>query len=75
MHTDIHALSGIGTHDSSVRAVEDGSCLRTRGYCDRQIMNLTSVICRHPLKLRIRMHSLRSHGYFSLSLSLSYRTG
>jgi hypothetical protein len=27
-HTDIHALSGIRTHDTSVRASEDSSCLR-----------------------------------------------
>jgi hypothetical protein len=34
--TDIHALSGIRTHDPSVRANEDSSCLRPRGPCDRQ---------------------------------------
>jgi hypothetical protein len=34
-NTDIHALSGIRSHDPSVRAGEDGSCLRQRGYCDR----------------------------------------
>jgi hypothetical protein len=28
--TDIHALSGNGTHDPSVRASEDSSCLRRR---------------------------------------------
>jgi hypothetical protein len=31
-HTDIHALSGIGTHDPSVRASEDSSCLKPRGH-------------------------------------------
>jgi hypothetical protein len=36
MHTDIHASSGIRTHDPSVRAGEDGLCLRSRGHCDRQ---------------------------------------
>jgi hypothetical protein len=35
MHTDIQALSGIRTHDPSVRASEDSSCLRRRGHCDR----------------------------------------
>jgi hypothetical protein len=36
IHTpDIHALSGIRTHDSSVRASECSLCLRLRGYCDR----------------------------------------
>jgi hypothetical protein len=30
LHTDIHASSGIRTHDPSVQASEDGSCLRAR---------------------------------------------
>jgi hypothetical protein len=34
--SDIHALSGIRTHDPNVRASEDSSCLRPRGRCDRQ---------------------------------------
>jgi hypothetical protein len=35
-HTNIHALSGIRTHDPSVRASEDkSSCLGLRGHCDR----------------------------------------
>jgi hypothetical protein len=34
-NTHIHALSGIGTHDLSVRAHEDRLCLRPRGHCDR----------------------------------------
>jgi hypothetical protein len=37
-HTpNIHASSGIRTHDPSVRANEDSSCLRPRGYCDRPL--------------------------------------
>jgi hypothetical protein len=37
IHTpNIYALSGIRTHDPSVRTSEDSSCLRRRGYCDRQ---------------------------------------
>jgi hypothetical protein len=36
IHTpNIHALSGIRTHDHNVRASEDSSCLSQRGYCDR----------------------------------------
>jgi hypothetical protein len=31
---NIHVLSGIPTHDPSVRASEDSSCLRPRGYYD-----------------------------------------
>jgi hypothetical protein len=34
-YTDIHALSGIRTHDPSARSGEDGSCLRQRDHCDR----------------------------------------
>jgi hypothetical protein len=33
-HIDIHASGGIRTHDASVQAGEDSSCLRTRGHCD-----------------------------------------
>jgi hypothetical protein len=33
--TNIHALSGIRTHDPSVRANEYSSYLRPRGDCDR----------------------------------------
>jgi hypothetical protein len=36
--TDIYGLSGIRKHDTSVRASEDSSCLRLRGYCDRLII-------------------------------------
>jgi hypothetical protein len=32
--TDIHALSGIRTHDPSVREREGSSCLRQRDHCD-----------------------------------------
>jgi hypothetical protein len=36
IHTpNIHASSGIRTHDPRVRASEVSSCLRPRGYCDR----------------------------------------
>jgi hypothetical protein len=40
-HTNIHALSGIRRHDPSVRAGEDGSCLRPRSHCDRQLILYT----------------------------------
>jgi hypothetical protein len=35
-HTDICASSGIRTHDPSVRAAKDSSCLRERGHSDRR---------------------------------------
>jgi hypothetical protein len=39
-YTNIHTLSGIRTHDPSVRANEDSSCLRPRGHCDRLSVHL-----------------------------------
>jgi hypothetical protein len=36
MQTDIHVLSGIRTHDPSVRAGEDVSGFRRRGQYDLQ---------------------------------------
>jgi hypothetical protein len=41
-YTRIHALSGIGTHDPSVLASDDSSCLRPRGHCDR-LMSIYSL--------------------------------
>jgi hypothetical protein len=35
-YIDIHALGGFQTHDPSVRASEDSSCLRPSGHCDRR---------------------------------------
>jgi hypothetical protein len=37
-NTDLHALSGIRTHDPSVRASEDSSCLRPLSHWDRRIL-------------------------------------
>jgi hypothetical protein len=34
-HIDVHAMSGIRTHDPRVRGREDSSCLRPCGHCDR----------------------------------------
>jgi hypothetical protein len=49
IHTpNIHALSGIRTHDHSVRASEDSSCLRALGYRDRPRENLGEVNCTKP---------------------------
>jgi hypothetical protein len=36
-NTDIHALSGIQTHNPSVQMSEDSSCLRLRDHCDQQM--------------------------------------
>jgi hypothetical protein len=44
-HTpNIHALSGIRTHDLSVRVSEDSSYLRPRGYCHRPPSLMYTVI-------------------------------
>jgi hypothetical protein len=34
-YTDIHDLSGIRTHDPSIRTSEDSSCVTPHGHCDR----------------------------------------
>jgi hypothetical protein len=35
-NADIHASSGIRTHNPNVLADEDGSCFSPRGHCNRQ---------------------------------------
>jgi hypothetical protein len=42
-HTDIHALSGIRTHDHKFRASEDSSCLTASGHCERLC---TGLLCK-----------------------------
>jgi hypothetical protein len=49
-HTDIETSSGIRTHDPSVRADEDGSCLRSRCRCDRQATLLLLLTIQTFLK-------------------------
>jgi hypothetical protein len=48
-HTHIHASSGIVTHDLSVRACEDGSCLRSRGHFDRLDLGSTGENIEKPI--------------------------
>jgi hypothetical protein len=43
-HTDIQAFSGIRTQDPSVRAGEDGSCIRRRGHRDRHKYQSARII-------------------------------
>jgi hypothetical protein len=43
---DIHASSGVRTHDPSVGACEDNSCLRPCGHCDRRKKITPHIICR-----------------------------
>jgi hypothetical protein len=45
IHTqNIHALSGIRTHDHGVRANEDSSYLRPRGCCDRLVSMRANIV-------------------------------
>jgi hypothetical protein len=44
IHTpNIHSLSGIRTHDPSVWADEDSSCLRPHSYCDQRVSSCLGV--------------------------------
>jgi hypothetical protein len=43
INANIHALNGIRTHDPSVRASEDSSCLRPRSHCDRHMFISMSI--------------------------------
>jgi hypothetical protein len=63
----IHALSGIRTHDPSVRASEDSSCLRPRGYCDRR----TSAVWVSVTTIDRRT----CFGMYAFPVSLEYFTG
>jgi hypothetical protein len=59
-YTDIHALSGIRTHDPSVRASEDSSCLRPCAHCDQLFQFLATQylnICG------FKQHKLESEGF------------
>jgi hypothetical protein len=46
INTHIHALSGIRTHDPSVRVGEDGSCLRPGGHCNRLIRDTVPIFVK-----------------------------
>jgi hypothetical protein len=65
--TDIHALSGIRTHDLSVRASEDSSCLKLRGHCDRlwtSIISIYSLVYGHKWliwNVRAYIYEFRTH--------------
>jgi hypothetical protein len=52
-YTDIHALSGIRTHDYSARASEDSSCLIPRGHCDRRCFFTMTLNYNHLKQLTI----------------------
>jgi hypothetical protein len=49
--THSHPCLGIRTHDPSVRASEDSSCLRPCGHCDRQIYAFWDIVPRSLWKV------------------------
>jgi hypothetical protein len=53
--THIHAPSRIRTWDPNVRAAEDSTCLRPRGYWDRHSKQTLYVMDLNKLDLGIRM--------------------
>jgi hypothetical protein len=48
-HTYIHALSGIRTHDPSVRVSEDSSCLRPCSHWDQHITYTNRPECTNAI--------------------------
>jgi hypothetical protein len=72
-HTNIHALSGIGTHDPGFPASEDSACLRPLGYRGRPYAYIYSYILWYvnPLLGNTR----NTHGWssiFSVSVQLAH---
>jgi hypothetical protein len=63
-YTNIHAFSGIRTHDPSVPASEDNSCLRPRGHCDRWNYY-------HPPKIKLYVQNCLCNMYKVSSLEYS----
>jgi hypothetical protein len=61
-YTDIHALSGIRTHDTSFRASEDSSCLRPRDHRERIVLqsNVGYVFSIISLFLKTKRRIMRS---------------
>jgi hypothetical protein len=58
INVDIEASIRIRTHDSSIRASEDTSCLRPCGHCDRHMTQYRSVICIYEYSRRHFMSSV-----------------
>jgi hypothetical protein len=56
INADIHASIGIQTHDPSVLAGEDSSCLRPHGHCDRHtnLLYIFNMQCDGKICLKSR---------------------
>jgi hypothetical protein len=61
-HIDIQSLSGIRTHNHSVRADENNLCPRTRRQCDRQYLSICDVELLVTTGASLRL----PHGAFAL---------
>jgi hypothetical protein len=57
-YTDIHVFSRIRTHDPSVRASEDGSCLIPLVQCDRRLSVYNPETNRKPLNKVFHVSSI-----------------
>jgi hypothetical protein len=68
IHTHQTSMPQVGfwTHDPSVRASEDSSCLSPRGYCDRQMLCHTKHYCY--LELRVFIDDNADHGVRAVGL-------
>jgi hypothetical protein len=71
---NIHAPYGIQTHDLSVGAGEDSSCLGPRGHCDRRHLyhingNNKTLFLKHFLKLwETLVHHTLTHHVITIGL-------
>jgi hypothetical protein len=70
MQTDVHALSGIRTHDPSVRVSEDSSCLRPCGHCGRLARGLLYLLYRNIMLLRREDLKCKQHLYVSMGFEV-----
>jgi hypothetical protein len=61
-----HSLSGIRTHDPSVRVGDDISCLRLRGNCDMRLGISVDII-----QYRVRILDINMRLAMDISYSLS----
>jgi hypothetical protein len=73
VHTpNVHALSGIQTHNPSVRASENSSCLRPLGYCDRLVEYRSHNFCCCILFIHFRSSSY--HAFISNFTTIVFNT-
>jgi hypothetical protein len=70
---DIHAPNGIRTHDSSVRAVQKSTCLRSRGLCNRPCGSLKSVIFFYNCSSALRLQGTKTDQLKRLRETKSFR--